>query len=374
MVGRDPTQIEKATTPMTGHEAHSRANTPADAAPAPGTGAPAPLSLNGVSRDGATLLLVDVVGAQFLLDITPGLRAALRGDASRTGKLETTMDSTLRPRDIQARIRAGETAEAVAEAAQTSVDKIMAFAGPVLAEREHVAGRAQKSNLRRPAGESASASRTLGDAVAAHLRSCNVDPDLVTWDAWRREDGRWSLIGDYQLTIRTGSAQFTFDAPGNYVMLDNDDARWLVGESVASPAPARDDLQGVRERRLTSVPADELPLGDDAIELVHEEPPAAPAVAEPEAAVPAAPTETPQPAVEEGTLPLEAFFDNSPEDTTDATTEATTGDPSEVAAREQSEPPAAEETPLPRRPVTKKKGRASVPSWDEIMFGGPNEQ
>ena len=372
MVGRDPTQIEKATTPMTGHEASSTVNTPADAAPAPGSGAPAPLSLNGVSRDGATLLLVDVVGAQFLLDITPGLRAALRGDASRIGKLETTMDSTLRPRDIQARIRAGETAEAVAEAAQTSVDKIMAFAGPVLAEREHIAGRAQKSNLRRPAGESASASRTLGDAVAAHLRSCNVDPGLVTWDAWRREDGRWSLIGDYQLSVRTGSAQFTYDAPGNYVVLDNEDARWLVGESVASPAPARDDLQGVRERRLTSVPADELPLGDelalgdDAIELVHEAPPAAPPSPTATAPEVEALAETAPPAVEEGTLPLEAFFDNSPEDTTD--------DVPEAAGDEQSEPPAVEETPLARRPVTKKKGRASVPSWDEIMFGGPNEQ
>ena len=31
-----------------------------------------------------------------------------------------------------------------------------------------------------------------------------------------------------------------------------------------------------------------------------------------------------------------------------------------------------EEEP-PRRPVTKKRGRASVPSWDEIMFGGRDQ-
>ena len=30
--------------------------------------------------------------------------------------------------------------------------------------------------------------------------------------------------------------------------------------------------------------------------------------------------------------------------------------------------------PPPRRSAPKKKGRASVPSWDEIMFGGPSEQ
>ena len=60
------------------------------------------------------------------------------------------MDSMLRPRDIQARIRAGETPESVAAAAQTTVDKVMPYAAPVLAEREHVAERAQRSSIRRP--------------------------------------------------------------------------------------------------------------------------------------------------------------------------------------------------------------------------------
>ena len=61
------------------------------------------------------------------------------------------MDSVLRPRDIQARIRAGETPESVAAAAQTAVEKIMPYAAPVLAEREHVTQRAQRASIRRPA-------------------------------------------------------------------------------------------------------------------------------------------------------------------------------------------------------------------------------
>ena len=183
------------------------------------------------------------------------------------------MESTLRPRDIQARIRAGESAEAVAQAAQTSVDKIMAFAAPVLAERQHVADRAQRSSVRRSDGaQSAGRARTLGDAVAAQLRSLNVDPQTVEWDAWRREDGRWSLAGAYATSARTGNAEFTFDAPGNYVTLDNEDARWLVGEAVAVAAPPTDDLRQVRERRLNAVTDDELPLGDDVIGLLAEEP------------------------------------------------------------------------------------------------------
>ena len=64
------------------------------------------------------------------------------------------MESTLRPRDIQTRIRAGETPEAVAHAAGTSVEKIMPFAAPVMAERAHVAERAQLASVRRRATES----------------------------------------------------------------------------------------------------------------------------------------------------------------------------------------------------------------------------
>ena len=112
------------------------------------------------------------------------------------------MDSALRPRDIQTRIRGGETPEAVAQAAQAPIEKIMVFAAPVLAERAHVAQRAQASSLRRKAGDTGA--RTLGEAVSAHLHGFNVDPAVVEWDAWRREDGRWTLTGAFRTTAAQG--------------------------------------------------------------------------------------------------------------------------------------------------------------------------
>ena len=154
------------------------------------------------------------------------------------------MDSTLRPRDIQARIRAGETPEAVAQAASTTVDKIMPFAAPVLAERA-ARRRARPASPPYAVAASESGARTLGDAVGAHLRSLNVDPGIVEWDAWRREDGRWTLTGLYDVAGRTGAATFAYDPRGNFVTVDNDDARWLVGEQRPPPAadePAADDL------------------------------------------------------------------------------------------------------------------------------------
>ncbi|MFC7503382.1 septation protein SepH [Nocardioides sp. GCM10030258] len=317
------------------------------------------LDLAGISPDRQRLLLVDDQGAEFTLDITPDLRAAVRGETTRLGQLEIKMSSSIRPREIQIRIRAGESAETVAQAAGTTVDAIMPYIAPVLAEREHVAERAQKASIRRTPGETTAhtQSRVLGDAVAAQLRAIGADPTGVTWDAYRRETGRWVLTGTYTSGERNGTARFTYDAPGNYVLTDNDDARWLIGEVLEAPAvpAARDELRQVRERRLTSVPAEELPLGgdlgatlplgDDALDLVTRE---ATEPAGPEVDVPAAAVEYDEPIRATADQPLVA--DSGP---TEAEREA-------EAARH-------------RRAVQKKRGRASVPSWDEIMFGGSDQ-
>ncbi|MBO0846681.1 MAG: DUF3071 domain-containing protein [Nocardioides sp.] len=304
-----------------------------------------------MSEDGRKLVLVSDAGVEFTVDVDDRLRAALSskrgGDQARLGQLETQMQSTLRPRDIQARIRAGETPESVAQVAGTSVDKVMPYAAPVLAEREHVAQRAQRASIRRPLTEGAAPSaRTLGEAIGSHLRSRNVDPDTVSWDAWRREDGRWTLTGAYTTTGRVGAAHFSFDPPGNYVVADDEDAHWLLGELPDEPAaPARtprDDLSDARRRRLSAVPPDELPLGDDAIELVSEDAGATASLGA------EAPVEAYlEPGVGEGAGAIEAS------DEADASDDD----------RRRPEPPA-------RKPVKKTRGRASVPSWDEIMFGG----
>jgi hypothetical protein len=338
------------------------------------------LTLTGLSEDGRKLLFVSDAGVEFTADVDARLRAALNarpdGDQARLGQLEMQMDSTLRPRDIQARIRAGETPESVAQVAGTSVDKVMPYAAPVLAERAHVAQRAQRASIRRPPGDgpAAGSGRTLGEAVGSHLRGRNVDPESVSWDAWRREDGRWTLTGTYAASGRVGAAHFSFDAPGNYVVADDDDAHWLLGEvpdavETAAPSP-RDDLSTARQRRLTAVPPDELPLGEDAIELVSEPPPAE------------------RHPADDGTAALgseqgvEAYLDAPPSiDDDDTATQPAVHDPDdsddesdEDSTGSDDDAGAARHEPPSRKPVKKTRGRASVPSWDEIMFGGGAEE
>lgn len=325
------------------------------------------LTLAGLSGDNRRLLLVSDSGEKFSLAIDNKLRAALRGEHARIGQLEIQMESTLRPRDIQARIRAGESPESVAQAANTSVEKILPYASPVLAERAHVADRAQRASVRRKAGDSGA--RTLGQAVAAQLSPLNLHSDVVEWDSWRREDGRWILTGSYTAGKRKGTAQFVFDAPGNYVTTENDDARWLVGEPTsASPrAERRDDLSHARQRRLEIAAEDELPLGEDALEIAND---AAHDVTDADADEPTVDLSATVESVREAEP---APVEDEDEDPQLSSTPEPLADPArtpsaetEKATTDQEKP--AEATP-PRKPA-RKKGRASVPSWDEIMFGG----
>ena len=145
------------------------------------------LTLVGVTPDGRWLRLADPhdpAGREFAVEIDARLRAALGVQpATRpekpVPKVETKMDSMLRPRDIQARIRAGETPESVAAAAHTTVEKVMPYAAPVLAEREHVAERSLRSSIRRPSSEAPHGARTLGEAITGHLHERNIDPEII---------------------------------------------------------------------------------------------------------------------------------------------------------------------------------------------------
>src|SRR5919106_314998 len=83
--------------------------------------------LVGLSQDGSKLILaVAETGEEFAVPVDDRMRAALRGDRARLGQLEIQMESALRPRDIQARIRAGESPEAVAAVAQMPMERVMA--------------------------------------------------------------------------------------------------------------------------------------------------------------------------------------------------------------------------------------------------------
>jgi hypothetical protein len=189
------------------------------------------LRVVAVSNDGSRLVLKAADSTEYFLPIDERLRAAVRGDRPRLGQID--VESHLRPRDIQARIRAGATAEEVAQQAGISVERVRRFEGPVLAERAFMAERARKTPVRR-AGESTGPQ--LGDAVAERLLLRGADKDSTVWDSYRRDDGTWEIILSFRADAAAKQARWTYDPPRRLVQPCDDEARALIGESPALTA------------------------------------------------------------------------------------------------------------------------------------------
>jgi hypothetical protein len=175
-------------------------------------------------------------------------------------------------------------------------------------------------------------------------------------------------VADYRTGNAAKHAEFVFDAPGRYVVAEDDEARWLVGEGPAAserPAPSA-AAAAPAARRLASVGSDEeLPLGEDAIELVTDAEPTVDLTATARAVRSA----DPEP---RGDDPGAARGD------ADWIATQASDRPAAPAPADETEPePAEEPEPEPepaRKPARKGRGRASVPSWDEIMFGGGKQE
>ena len=144
------------------------------------------LRVLGLAEDGENLVCEDgTSGELFTVPADERLRAAIRGDLSRLGQLEIELEPQLRPREIQARIRAGSSIVQVAAAAQTSVGRIERYAYPVLLERSTMAEKARQSH---PMIDGNPARKTLEELVMSTLADRGQDV-AVTWDAYRDDDG-----------------------------------------------------------------------------------------------------------------------------------------------------------------------------------------
>jgi hypothetical protein len=81
----------------------------------------------------------------------------------------------------------------------------------------------------------------LEPTVLDRLRGKGVAEDSVEWDAWRRDDGRWTVQVSYHLDGRDRVAQWSYDAGAHSAVALDDDARALTGLRAAAPAAEEDD-------------------------------------------------------------------------------------------------------------------------------------
>src|SRR3954453_8775888 len=190
------------------------------------------LRLLGVSEAGTRFVLQAPDGLTYGLRLDERLHAALRGDRARLGQLQIQLDHELRPREIQSRIRAGESAEEIASAAGVPVEQVRRFEAPVLLERTHVADLARSTNVRRVTD---SAATPLGELVADRLEPHGVTAEDLVWDSWRRDDGRWLVRLTYGQGGRDHRASWIFDVTVRTIEPSDEEARWLTDEERAVP-------------------------------------------------------------------------------------------------------------------------------------------
>ncbi|GAB2544586.1 septation protein SepH [Brachybacterium huguangmaarense] len=394
------------------------------------------LSLEFLHDDGDHLVLSDSDGQQYSLRIDEALRAAVRRDRPALGMIQAAESAPLRPREIQAMLRAGRDAEEIAEIAGVGIEHVRRYEGPVLAEREYTAERARGFHVGRGGGP------TLGDVTAQRLRVRRASPEQ-RWDAWRNEDGTWTLELAFEAGGRAREAHWIVDLTRQSVAADDDEARWLTDDDASGddearprarltavrsrvydveadggvdpadrPAPAsrrprsahpaaigEDELDSLNARRgLRPVPA---PAADDAAST-DDDAPEAPSVwtsvsdDEPEVSPWAADDEAlREHEVEDDIVESDAEDDEVEVEEIDGD-EDLHDDPAEDEDPEPAPAPSVGEshrgdtielTPLPGfgndeegaqspAPAARKKPRpkrSSIPSWDQIVFGSKPE-
>lgn len=352
----------------------------------------ADLELVGLHPDGDHLILTDPDGVRHRVVIDEALRVAVRRDRSHLEKIRS--DVTLRPREIQALLRAGGSPDAIAHEAGLPVERVRRYEGPVVAERDYLAQQARALRIGRSPD-----SPTLGDLVVDRLAARGVAAGTVRWDARRYRSEPWQVVVHFHAGDKDQEATWEVDLASGTITALDDEGRWL-SETDLSTGAAR-HLNAVPGAGLYDVEAD-----GDIAPVLH----AVDAVIRDSRPRPA-------PELDSAPEPDSAFEPDSADDAdsegdaTEAMLDELSGsrgvrqqvrieDDDEQAHLELGlwdDPPAAhppasrpqeavdatvlpgpgarsedESRPAAERP--KRRGRrTSVPSWDEIVFGAKDD-
>ncbi|HEU0205369.1 MAG TPA: septation protein SepH [Pseudolysinimonas sp.] len=335
-------------------------------------------------EDGALLVASDE-GARFRLAIDEVLQSRLRQSSPIPGA-----ERKLAPREIQAHIRSGMSAEDVAAVTGAPLDYIQRFEGPVLAEREYVIESALNVAVHTAVETDPFAG---GSTFGAVIRSRLADMGAIgeRWASWKEQGGGWIVKLTFVSEQIERDARWSFDPKKNALAP-------LNGEAVS--LSQQGDLPASLLPRLRAVPLDEVADGGrfdsgafratpgdsgdtaviEAVSMVSivefDGGQHSPAPASEMDAAPAGHHQTadllealrrrrgerdPMDLEQEESLAAHPTTGtvrliDIPLDTATDVPVVSKGTPSAGATRETG-------------PLGKRKGRAAMPSWDEIVFG-----
>jgi len=185
-----------------------------------------PLRLIGRSESGSGLELTDDAQNYFTVAIDDALRSAVAQPRLAAVANPDVERAAFSVKEIQARLRSGESIDAISRTTDWSAEKIEKFAGPILQERAYVIDLALKSALRRDAS-----SPLLGEQAFDQLSQHGANMEEVEWNTHRNADGSWSIILFYPSRDGINTATWSFDLAKQILIAQDDSARWIAGDA-----------------------------------------------------------------------------------------------------------------------------------------------
>ena len=277
----------------------------------------------GRSEDGDSLELHDLDGNSYQLRINDYLRSLINQPSPTPLRSVTNEPTTeISIKELQARLRAGESMESISENGRVSMEKIERYSHPILQERSYIISLAQKAEIKK-------LKSTLNEVVEAKLSPRGVDMKNCEWNAYRNEDGTWQILLEYPTRDGKGNATWRFESTKRRIESDDDGARWIMDEE---PAPIEAVVRPIRSE------------------------------------------EAPPRLISIRSTPTVASIDEYLDDTADLDEKSQVVDEGNLDLDQELSDELELDVEIPsdaRRDGVKRK--VSIPSWDDIMFGTRKE-
>ena len=342
--------------------------------------------------DGDFLVLEAQDGQKFRLLIDDTVRSSIKRE-----KLQQLDSVSITPREIQEEIRNGASIEQLIKESGATFEFIEKFAAPVIAELEHIVSSALSVRLT-IAGDRYNDSTQIefGEIISGRLVTSGAEG--ISWVAKKIEPNSWHIVANYTLNGVAGSATWSFDPRRLTLSPESETAVTLSSqETLNNSLIPKLRTVDVPDAAQTVVMEDVIPIGRGAEfetpiarEPEYERPaPSTPAAflkpVTDEDAKPVPEARTPEPLSATADL-LEALrrkrTEREDEKSTSAQLDAHPDTTNLRVIDIESKPveaiaePAAATTEKPVEDASEepksaapKKGRAAMPSWDEIVFG-----
>lgn len=310
-----------------------------------------------ISQDGDYLILEDSEGQKYRLLLDETLRGLGRGQ--NQPKLD---DPQLSPREIQEEIRVGRTIEEIVRASGAAEAYVRKFAQPVLDELNHAVLNALAVRLEISGDRfNEPKIREFGEIIKSRLAASGAG--IESWSAMKAPDSGFYLYCDFELGGEQKRATWSYDPRRLALAPENELAISLSSQDKL--APPNPKLRPVQTQ--TFIEDDNLADTVDLTEYLNQEQ----NFTEPKEL-------DEQVSETEGLLDSLRKMREQREESVIATSTLRIVEDPEVDSEEE---PVQDETPPPapalnndeEKSPTPRKGRASIPSWDEIVFGTKTE-